>query len=90
MVIKKQAPHILSVACGYLRELTFSFYFKKGKIGRFVALDQDKQTLNTVKEEFCNYNIEIIKSSIMVILKNRIKGKFDLVYSSGLYDYLTF
>lgn len=82
------SPHILSIACGHLREAHLSYALKTGLIGRFVAIDHDRQTLNTLEKEFGHLNIESVNSSIGSIFKGHIKGKFDFIYAAGLYDYL--
>ncbi len=83
-----KAAHILSIACGYLREGHISKAVAEKRFGRFVALDQDAESIEVVKNNFANLGIETITDSLGVILKKRIDGAFDFVYAAGLYDYL--
>ncbi len=81
-------PHILSVACGHLREAD-SLY---GAIrpGRFVALDQDPVTLEVAQSEHRGIGIELVEASVLKLLRSgRELGAFDFIYSAGLYDYLS-
>lgn len=81
-------PHILSIACGHLREGHISRAVREKRFGRFVALDQDAQSLEVVREEFASLGIETVADSLGAIFKRRIGGKFDFIYAAGLYDYL--
>jgi len=47
----RKAASILSLGCGHLRELEVSEQFRCGRVARFVALDQDAQTLAVVRHE---------------------------------------
>ncbi len=82
-------PHILSVACGHLREAVLSKAVTTGKAGRFVALDQDEQSLQVVEHEVAPYGVEPVCSSIKALFRGVVaEQKFDLIYTTGLYDYL--
>jgi extracellular factor (EF) 3-hydroxypalmitic acid methyl ester biosynthesis protein len=84
-----QKPDILSVACGHLREAQLSKAVAAGRTGRFIALDQDEQSLELVARESGHFGITPICSSIKGLFRGPIAdNKFDLVYSTGLYDYL--
>lgn len=83
-------PHILSVACGHLYEAELSRSVQEGKIARFVALDQDSLSLETISSRYPDCNIATIQAPITDIIRGKIDiGTFDLIYSSGLYDYLS-
>ena len=74
---------VLSLACGHLREATSV----QSKLKRFVAIDQDTESLKEVARH--HPNIEATEGSVKtVIAKGRELGQFDFVYAAGLYDYL--
>lgn len=82
-------PRILSVACGHLREAQRSKAVAEGRVGEFFALDQDKTSLETVQCEQAPRGITPVHGSVKSILKNETTfSDLDLVYSTGLYDYL--
>ena len=82
-------PHILSVACGHLREATLCRSVLSGHVGRFVALDQDQLSLDVVKDATADRGVIPVCSSIKSLFRGDIaQERFDLIYSTGLYDYL--
>jgi extracellular factor (EF) 3-hydroxypalmitic acid methyl ester biosynthesis protein len=84
-----QHPHVLSVACGHLREATLCRSVLRRQTGRFIALDQDQLSLGVVEQELCEYGVVPICNSIKSLFRGQIaREQFDLVYSTGLYDYL--
>ncbi len=83
-----RAPHILSVACGHLRELAQSAAMRSGGVGRFVGLDQDPESLAAVKAEL-ESGVEVARGSVRNLLSGPLTNeKFDFIYAAGLYDYL--
>jgi extracellular factor (EF) 3-hydroxypalmitic acid methyl ester biosynthesis protein len=83
-------PKILSVACGHLREATLSKAVAEGKIDEYVALDHDPISLSVIDEELPGKRITTIHGSVRDLIKRQIRFQdFDLVYSAGLFDYLT-
>ena len=86
---EKRRPHILSIASGHLREANLSAAVRRRKTGRMVALDADAQSLAEVQRAYSGYGIETVTASIREMLGNHGRpGEFDLVYSTGLFDYL--
>ena len=80
----------MSVAAGHARELELSTAFNNGMVKRFVAFDQDADSLKVIKQRCKEIEIECVESSIkMLLTKKHILGNFDVVYVAGLYDYLT-
>lgn len=80
---------VLSVASGHCREASYSNALKNGDLGRFVALDHDRESLNTMQHDYGTLGLESIPLSVKDIIKGKLDiGKFDLIYSAGLYDYL--
>lgn len=88
-VKERPKAHILSVASGHCRELNYSSALKNKEVGRYVALDHDKTTLEIIKDEYGDQGLETASVSVSDIVKGKINlGQFDLIYSAGLYDYL--
>jgi SAM-dependent methyltransferase len=80
---------VLSVAAGHLREAAYSAAFRDKQLKRWVALDQDPVSIGTIARDFHGTSVEAIDGSVRGILTGRHQpGQFDLVYASGLYDYL--
>jgi extracellular factor (EF) 3-hydroxypalmitic acid methyl ester biosynthesis protein len=85
----RSKPHILSVACGHLREATLCASVAAGKAGRFVAMDQDDLSLQLVEREVGRFGVSPACASIRSLFRGELaRQKFDLIYSTGLYDYL--
>lgn len=84
-----QKPHILSIAAGHLREASLCAAVKRRKVGRFVALDGDDMSLQEVQRCYSCFGVETVEEKIRPLLTNRVDIRdFDLVYSTGLFDYL--
>jgi extracellular factor (EF) 3-hydroxypalmitic acid methyl ester biosynthesis protein len=82
-------PHVLSIAAGHLREAELSAAVKRRKLGRFVALDSDLQTLQEVERCYGRLGVEVAQANIRQLLARKVHlGLFDVVYSTGLFDYL--
>lgn len=82
------SAHILSVACGHMRELEASSAVQAACFGRFVGFDQDPATLSVVSEQWSALGVECQLQSVRKFLASDTTDKFDLVYAAGLYDYL--
>lgn len=82
-------PRILSVACGYLRELEYCEVCPGAFFGQFVGLDQDRRSLEVANECYSHLGITTLHGSVLQILTDSLDlADFDLVYAAGLYDYL--
>lgn len=85
----QKSPEILAVASGHLREASMSSAVRRRKFGRFIALDADAESLKEVARSFGEFGIECELADIRKMLTGRLAiGTFDLIYSTGLYDYL--
>ncbi len=86
---KGPETEVLSIAAGHLREVECSQAAKNGGLKRYVALDQDPVSIGTITRDYAKMGVEAVDGSVRQILAKRIEpGQFDLVYASGLYDYL--
>jgi extracellular factor (EF) 3-hydroxypalmitic acid methyl ester biosynthesis protein len=86
---EKPDQHILAVAAGHLREALLSSAIRRRRFGRFVALDVDEISLAEVQREYGPYGVETVPAPFISLIKNKLQiGKFDIVYSTGLFDYL--
>jgi SAM-dependent methyltransferase len=89
LVEQTPRPHVLSIACGHLREALLAAAFKRRKIGRLVAYDADPQSLEEVQRFHGTQGVEPVQGSIRQLLTGKAQlGRFDFVYSTGLFDYL--
>jgi SAM-dependent methyltransferase len=85
-----QGCRILSVACGHLREGSVLHKREMPRPARFVALDQDEESLALVASEHEQSGVECLRESAIRLLSHHFDiGVFDLIYSAGLYDYLS-
>ena len=84
-----ERPHVLSLACGHLREARLSRAVRSNSLGRFLAIDQDADSLAVVRDENACFGVEAVEGSVKtVIARGKELGRFDFVYAAGLYDYL--
>lgn len=80
---------ILSVACGHLREADLALSLRSGAIRRFVALDQDQESLLEVSRSYGHLGIETQQGTVRSIIARKTSfANMDFVYAAGLYDYL--
>jgi len=80
---------VLAVACGHLREVDLSSAVRRGRFGRFLALDADAESLDEVEKRYGRFGIKPIQANVRRMLSGRTDlGSFDLIYTTGLYDYL--
>lgn len=86
---RKPNPHILAIAAGHLREAMLTTAVRRRRFGRYLALDADPISLKEIDRAYGPYGVETVPAPFMSLIKNRLQvGKFDLVYSTGLFDYL--
>ncbi len=83
-------PHVLAIAAGHLREIEASTAARTGRIGRFVALDADGESIGEVATRYAHLGVETVKASVRDLIARKLPvGRFDFVYAAGLYDYLS-
>ena len=62
---------------------------KRKRLGRLVALDNDPKSLEEVQRCYSCFGVETVHSGVRRLLTAQLDlGRFDLVYSMGLFDYL--
>jgi extracellular factor (EF) 3-hydroxypalmitic acid methyl ester biosynthesis protein len=82
-------PRIVSVACGHLRELDCSRAFAAGKIGTFLGVDQDSESIAVVEEIYGSRGVIGRCATLREFLQQKVDpGPFHGIYSVGLFDYL--
>ncbi|MCC6535935.1 MAG: class I SAM-dependent methyltransferase [Bryobacterales bacterium] len=90
--LRNPRAEILSIACGHLREAEHSAALAERNLGRFVALDQDPDSLALVRHDYCaTLGVQTTPGSVKTVIARgaRDLGKFDFIYAAGLYDYLS-
>jgi SAM-dependent methyltransferase len=81
---------ILAIAAGHLREAEASTALTKREIKRWVALDQDPESIGSIMRQFEGTSVDPIDGSVRGLLTGKHQlGTFDLIYAAGLYDYLS-
>lgn len=89
MAEERNRPHILAIASGHLREAELSAAVRRRRTGRFVALDADAESAAEVRNCYADYGVETVTASFRCLMdRANGAGEFDLVYSTGLFDYL--
>ena len=82
-------PRVLTIAAGHLREAELSVAVSAGRLDRFVAMDQDAESLATIAEDYQRFGIETVCASVKELLAGTVVfNDFHLVYAAGLFDYL--
>jgi extracellular factor (EF) 3-hydroxypalmitic acid methyl ester biosynthesis protein len=82
-------PTVVAVAAGHLREAACSEAVRLGRVGRFIAIDQDPKSLDTVQADYGNLDVECRQLSVRDLLQGAfVVDNADLIYALGLYDYL--
>lgn len=85
----KTLPDVLSIACGHAREAEMIAAMRRRKLGKFIALDGDQKSLIEAKRCYGKWGLTPVHARIARLITGRLElGKFDLVYSTGLFDYL--
>jgi extracellular factor (EF) 3-hydroxypalmitic acid methyl ester biosynthesis protein len=83
------AQDILAVASGHLREASMSAAVRRRRFRSFLAIDADRDSLDVVNQSYGHLGVATEVSDIrkLIVGKSNL-GQFDLIYSTGLYDYL--
>ncbi|HZU27117.1 MAG TPA: hypothetical protein VFA04_16440 [Bryobacteraceae bacterium] len=87
--VRVERPRIMSIACGHLREARASRVVQERRFERFLALDQDPESIALVQRELGGHGVETMVGGVRGIIAGKIAPtEMDLVYAAGLYDYL--
>ena len=83
---------IMSVACGHLREAEWSLALAGNGISRFIAADQDRDSLSRLDADY-GARFPVIAPTPLSVRdllsgKTATLGRFNLIYAAGLFDYL--
>lgn len=86
-----KSGRILSVASGHMRELDEVARLTSRRDVEIWALDQDDESLVEAVRAAGDFSIKPLNCSVAALFKSRsvLTGKFDLIYSAGLADYLS-
>lgn len=94
-VVRHERPRLLSVAAGHCRELQGSLVEDAGFAGEFVALDQDPLSCQEIARVHAGHAVRVVNQGVRELAGSSqgsvladALGRFDLIYSAGLYDYL--
>lgn len=80
---------ILAVGSGHLREIDLSRVITHIRPRRFMALDQDANSLAEAERCFTPFGVSTERRDIRDIIVGRLRYEgLDLAYAAGLYDYL--
>jgi extracellular factor (EF) 3-hydroxypalmitic acid methyl ester biosynthesis protein len=80
-------PVVVSIACGHMRELHALRVLTPGI--QFIGIDQDPQTIQELSRIHAQLPVQAVEASVRDILRGSLHiPAADLVYATGLYDYL--
>jgi SAM-dependent methyltransferase len=83
------APRVVSIAAGQLREAQRARAVLEGRLGSFLAIDQDRDSLDEIARSTGPGHVTTLRESVGAILKGRVPlACIDLAYAAGLLDYL--
>ncbi len=84
---KEPSPVILSIACGHLREL--HWVGGSAEDLTVVGVDHDQATLDTAVKLHQSVKLTGVRASVRSLIAGKVQlPSADLIYASGLYDYL--
>ena len=79
-----------SIACGHLREAQAAFSRIRAPFARFTAMDQDSASLEVVSREQSASGVVVHEASVEKLIRGGYRlDPHDLIYSLGLFDYLS-
>ncbi len=94
-VVRHERARVLSVAAGHCRELQGCLVEQPGFGGEFVALDQDPLSCQEIARVHAGHAVRVVNQGVRELAGSAqgsvladALGRFDLIYSAGLYDYL--
>lgn len=89
-IARRGHARVLAIASGHLREAELSHAVRNGQLEEYVAIDQDRASLEVVARDYARFGIRTTEGSVRQILAGKLNpGQFDFVYAAGLFDYLS-
>jgi hypothetical protein len=89
VVSRARSIDVTALAAGHLREIALSASAQQGLV-TVTAIDQDEASLEVVAREYGACGARPVAGSVRGVLSGKLTlPAADLVYSAGLYDYLT-
>lgn len=86
---RRKNANILSLAAGHFREAELSAAVIRRKLGKVVAVDSDQQSLQLIDKDYGRFGVNTIHATARELISGKMDlGQFDLIYTSGLCDYL--
>jgi extracellular factor (EF) 3-hydroxypalmitic acid methyl ester biosynthesis protein len=85
-IADNKSAKIFSIASGHMRELDD---LHVGKDVSFWAIDHDKKSLSECRSSYGHIKLNTIHKPVSFLLGEQKEREFDLVYSAGLFDYLS-
>lgn len=80
-------PRVLSIAAGHLREANLTHSCIEQRLGEWVALDQDRESLQRIKHDYAHLGVVPRHGNVRSMLRGG-RERYDCVYAAGLLDYL--
>ena len=81
---------VASLAAGHLREADLCDKERAQQIEKWIAIDQDPQSLQHIEKRYSGWPIACIQGSVVDLLRGRLDlSEVDFFYSAGLFDYLS-
>jgi hypothetical protein len=85
---ERREARVLSIACGHMREIEWSRAVRERSVA-ITAVDQDRESLDVIDQQYGMYGVCTVPGSVSDVLRRSLRFReMDLVYASGLYDYL--
>lgn len=82
-------PRILAIAAGHLREIEGTRAANAAGFDRFVAVDQDEESVALIRADYGHLGVEAVRGTVKQILSGKLNfSQFHFVYAAGLFDYL--
>lgn len=87
---RNNSPRILSIAAGHLREAGMVLWDRANHLELFLVTDQDMESLAMVERNEHHPHQRCRQLTIQQIIRGQLPEQdFDLIYATGLYDYLS-
>src|SRR5262249_13538684 len=73
VAMRRRRPSVLAVAAGHLREAELSSAAASGRLGRFVAVDADAESLRELQTRYASLGVETVHASVRHLMARKIK-----------------